>query len=146
MTAQTRILLASDGSTSAIRAAHTLCSLGAAADADIRIITVLSSGTQPRTGWGEELADSQERGERVLGLVDSATHEAKAQLEDTARRIEVSHRFGNPAEEILQEVEEWEPHLLVIGRRGLRGPERWLLGSVSEHIARRCKVPVLIVP
>ncbi|HYT81149.1 MAG TPA: universal stress protein [Actinomycetota bacterium] len=35
---------------------------------------------------------------------------------------------------------------MVMGRRGLHGPERWLLGSVAEPVARKCKVPMLIVP
>jgi len=67
---------------------------------------VLSSGQQPRAGWGEELADTQERAERVRDLVDEATRGAKAELGGAARRIEVCHRFGNPTEEILQEVAE----------------------------------------
>jgi len=146
MTAETRILLASGGSPSAVRAARALRSFGIAADAEIRILTVLSSGMQPCTGWEEELADTQERAERLRDLVESATTRPKVELEAAAGRIDVCHRLGNPAEEILQEVDEWGPQLLVMGRRGLHGPERWLLGTVSEYVARRCKVPMLIVP
>jgi len=146
MTRRPRVLVASDGSPSASRAARALASLGLAIDANIRVLTVLSSGAEPTTGWGGSLADAHERMRRVQELVQEATAELVAMLEGAARRTEVCHRFGNPADRILEEVDEWGADLVVMDRLGVRASERWLLGSVSEHVSRRCKVPMLIVP
>jgi nucleotide-binding universal stress UspA family protein len=47
---------------------------------------------------------------------------------------------------LLQLIEEREPMLVVVGSHGRHGVSRALLGSVSDALARRAKVPVLIVP
>jgi hypothetical protein len=43
-------------------------------------------------------------------------------------------------------VEELDPQLVVVGSHGRQGVMRFLLGSVSESLARCLAVPVLIVP
>lgn len=47
---------------------------------------------------------------------------------------------------LLEVIEELSPRLVVLGSHGRTGLSRALLGSVSESIARRSSVPVLIVP
>lgn len=60
--------------------------------------------------------------------------------------VRVTHRFGNPADEIVGAIEEWDPDLVVVGRRGLSGVGRWVLGSVSDRIVHHSTPPVLVVP
>ena len=76
---------------------------------------------------------------RVLVAVDGSEHAERA------ARVEVRHRFGNPADEILAEAQEREPDLIVVGRRGLSAPGRWLIGSVSDRVVRHAHAPVLVV-
>ena len=40
---------------------------------------------------------------------------------------------------------DWKPDLVVMGRRGVHGLERWI-GSVSEHVLHHAKVPLLLIP
>jgi len=47
---------------------------------------------------------------------------------------------------ILELADERDVPVIVVGRRGLSGPERWLLGSVSSAILQRSERPVLVVP
>ena len=47
---------------------------------------------------------------------------------------------------LLQAIEELQPSVVVLGSHGRGGLSRVLLGSVSEAVARRSRVPVLIVP
>lgn len=47
---------------------------------------------------------------------------------------------------LLELIEGRDPLLVVVGSHGRHGVARALLGSVSDALARRAKVPVLIVP
>lgn len=58
--------------------------------------------------------------------------------------VEVSVVDGDPREQILREAENWRPDLAVLGRRGLGGLERLLLGSISLTAARHLSCSVLI--
>jgi nucleotide-binding universal stress UspA family protein len=140
-----RVLVATDGSDSALRASQVLADLLSGSRAEIRLLTVLSFELDPYTLLGEELADAQERARMVARAVEEATAPPRRVLEDAGHSISVTHRFGNPADEILEEAEESTPDLVVMGRRGLSGPARWLLGSVSERGIPHARVPVLIV-
>ncbi len=49
-------------------------------------------------------------------------------------------------ETILQEVDKLDADLIVIGSHGRGAVLRALLGSTSEGVLHRTRVPVLIVP
>ncbi|MDP2311648.1 MAG: universal stress protein [Pseudomonadota bacterium] len=53
-------------------------------------------------------------------------------------------RDGYAADEILAEVGTGAYDLLVMGTHGRRGLTRAVLGSVTEHVIREAKVPVLV--
>ena|ERR671924_520713 len=140
-----RILIASDGSPAAIKACRVIDEmLPRGATAEIRLVTVLSYSMYPHA-LGEEWSVRTEEAERrrVTAAVEAVDAEPVRILEGHDRKIDVVHRFGNPADEIVAEIREWEPDLVVMGRRGVHGLER-MLGSVSERVLRRSPSPVLI--
>ncbi|MES2652927.1 MAG: universal stress protein [Bacteroidota bacterium] len=47
---------------------------------------------------------------------------------------------------IIQQAEEWDADLIVVGTHGRGGLYHLLMGSVAEHVARKSACPVLIVP
>jgi len=53
-------------------------------------------------------------------------------------------REGTPHEEILKTAKEHGVDLIVIGQVGLRGPRRYLIGSVAERVIEYAECPVLI--
>jgi nucleotide-binding universal stress UspA family protein len=59
---------------------------------------------------------------------------------------EVFVREGDPADEILAQAAEEGVDLVVLGTHGQRGFERWILGSVTERVARKASCSVLGVP
>jgi len=61
-------------------------------------------------------------------------------------RVEVFIRDGDPADEILAHSAEVGIELIVLGAHGRRGFERWMLGSVTERVARKASCSVLGVP
>ena len=52
---------------------------------------------------------------------------------------------GDPREVILDYAERWPADLIVVGSHGRKGMNRFLMGSVSEAVARyaRCSVEVV---
>ena len=60
--------------------------------------------------------------------------------------VSVHKRFGNPPNEVLAEVDELVPDLVVVGRRGLGRAASLMFGSVSSSLLRHSAVPVLTVP
>jgi len=47
---------------------------------------------------------------------------------------------------ILTYVEEHDIDLVVVGTHGRTGFDRYVLGSVTEHLVRTSPIPVLTVP
>lgn len=88
-------------------------------------------------------------------MVDVATLRAEAErhLQAEAKRAQLgqllvaTHVGRYRAEhEILAAAEAHGCDLVVLGTRGRRGVQRFVLGSVSERVARQCPVPVLVIP
>ncbi|HEU4605873.1 MAG TPA: universal stress protein, partial [Nitrososphaera sp.] len=57
----------------------------------------------------------------------------------------VTAKGGAIADEILKAAESSRADLIVIGSRGLTGFKEMVLGSVSDAVVHRAKVPVLAV-
>jgi nucleotide-binding universal stress UspA family protein len=55
-------------------------------------------------------------------------------------------REGDPADEILAQAADGDADLIVLGTHGRRSFERWILGSVTDRVARRADRSVLVVP
>ena len=134
-----RVLLATDGSKDARAAAEYLNDFPLPSDATIRIVTVVtlppsSLDVPPVAALNESLLAE---GRRVVD-------EARALLEP---RVGVEERVlqGNPKHEIVRAAEEWPADLVVVGGRGLAGVRGFLLGSVSQTVARHVHCPVLVV-
>src|SRR6266511_3229556 len=72
---------------------------------------------------------------------------AKTRLrESDARFFPISSTVvvDSPKDAIVEEAERWGADLIVVGSHGYRGPERTLLGSVSQAVATQAKCSVEI--
>lgn len=129
-----RVLLATDGSRSAATAGQFLAALPLPADSRVEVLTVTDGE------WESSellLAAEQQESERIA----RETAESLARLE-----VEVSARvrFGDRAHEIIQEAEEFDADLVVLGTQGLTGLAGFLLGSVAQNVAKHARRPVLV--
>jgi nucleotide-binding universal stress UspA family protein len=71
------------------------------------------------------------------------------ELLDPAYREDLKADFrvktGDVQDELLKTIEDVGPDLVVMGTHGRRRFQRWILGSVTEHILRRADTPLLTV-
>ncbi|HEU4867263.1 MAG TPA: universal stress protein [Actinomycetota bacterium] len=140
-----KVLLACDGSKHSAKAANIVAAM-VSPGSKVRVITVQSYEFAAYTGeWGP-LSDEPERQERLRSIIRQVFREPLELLKKSSCEVERTSRLGNPAEQILEEVGEWHPDLLVVGRAGMGGMSRLLLGSVSTHLVKHTPVPILVVP
>ncbi|MDA8194289.1 MAG: universal stress protein [Thermaerobacter sp.] len=136
------IVLASDGSPCALRAADWVASHFDPATCAVRIITVVEPLSQsirgtyipldltvPPVGWNLDPAEV---------LHSTAQHLTGFHITPVARD-------GDPVNEILLECQASRPDLLVVGHRGLHGLERFFMGSVAKALVHRAGMPVLVI-
>jgi len=133
-----RILVPTDGSHLASRAASHAVELAAGFDATVHAIYVLDTGLRALTRDADARLRAEQTGERATdGVVELArTHGLDA---------ETAVLEGTPAQCILDYVEEHDVDLVVMGTHGRSGLDRYLLGSVTERVLRASPVPVVVV-
>ena len=79
--------------------------------------------------------------ERAKEFVAYATRK----LEGTGFKVSSSIEEGDARSVILREAEAWDADLIVLGSHGRTGLVRFLIGSVSEAVARHARCSVQIV-
>ena len=130
------ILVGFDGSPNARRALEEALEVAAP---DTRI-TVVAAAQAPAPD-GQALPDGAEGlEERQHELED-----ARRRLAELGRDAEFVAVEGAPADVLVEEAERRGADLIVVGRRGLTGAERFVMGSVSSKVARTAPCSVLIV-
>ena len=60
-------------------------------------------------------------------------------------RVETAVEMGDARETIIEKAITWNAELILVGSHGQRGIQSFLLGSVSESVARHAKCSVEIV-
>lgn len=138
-----RILLAVDDSEHSNVATKSILERPWPKGSTIRVLCVAQMYTPLPIPYGT--ASSEEVTQSFLteaqGVLDRTT--AKLGVLDLA--IERSMRQGDPRQEIVNEAEEFGADLIVVGSHGRTGMQRWLLGSVAEHVVRHASCSVEVV-
>ena len=130
------IMVAVDFGSTSDRALNKAIELGKKLGASLDLVNVC-----PSVPFGAVESDTP--------YVESAQEEltklrARAEAAGVEARTHV--RCENVIFGLLDAIDELEPELVVIGSHGRTGVARVLMGSISESLARRSHVPVLIVP
>jgi nucleotide-binding universal stress UspA family protein len=121
-----KVLLSTDFSGSASKAAEVACAEARRRGARLYVLHVVRSSAEAATASARvaELAAS-------FGVDVPATPIT---------------RVGHPAAEIVRCADEHDVDLIVVGGHGRTGITQALLGSVAERVARTSARPVLVVP
>ena len=127
------ILLATDGSEDARRAADHAFKLAETFGASLHVVYVAETAVP--VAYGDYL---RAEGDRVTKSV--AARGAQRGIDVVWEVLE-----GAPHEEIEKSAERSDVDLIVVGSRGRSGIERRLLGSVTDRLLRTVSVPVLVI-
>lgn len=133
-----RIVIAVDGSDEARRAASRGLELAQAFDADVEVLSVIEQKALRLTETSDEKAQLRERREAALTEIEELASEF-------GKPVTTKLAEGNPAVRISEYADEQDADLLIVGRQGLTGLGRRLLGGVTEQVLHRSTVPVLVV-
>jgi len=142
-----KLLLSSDGSDNAIRAAEFAAELVAVAPA-IKITVLVVNDILEKMKYYSPL-----RSPIVLEEVDVFFKEKTQEALDTTLDVLKKHgikadgltKMGNPAQEIVDYAHEGNFSHIVIGSRGLGSLKGIVLGSVSSKVIHLAGCPVTVV-
>jgi len=131
------ILLPVDGSENATKIVHHAAELAQWTDATVKVLFVANSTRDSVTVVDGSLVDALEQeGGTIV-----------ADVAETLAALGVEHGTdvvqGSPAPTIVDYAERYDYDLIVLPTRGRTGISRYLLGSVTEKVARLSDVPVL---
>ncbi len=94
--------------------------------------------------FGEDRADEAESNAREAAAEYLSTVRQKLGL--TASDVKTLVVSGQPADAILDFIDENGVDLVVMSTRGRSGVSKWLLGNTVERVLRRSSAPVFLVP
>lgn len=134
------ILLASDGSENAVRAAKEAVKIASLVEGAMIEVVYVADFDQAKT---EVLHSSSSE---ALELERRKKNSKVLQyLNESSVRYKTTILRGRPGPEIVAYANNQKVDLLVIGSRGLNTLQEMVLGSVSHKVMKRVNCPALIV-
>jgi len=145
MLAPLRVLIALDGSETALDAARCWATWGGGTERPLRVLLLTAAPPLPHA-W--QMADSD------AGAVERALTAIGQQQIEPAREIfahtdlawESAVRSGEPAATLVEEAQRQHCELIVMGTRGLTPLRGLLLGSVALRVTQTSRVAVWLAP
>ena len=139
-----KLLLASDGSDYALRAAEAAAVMAKAHGCSVTVLHVFTMPVMQMAATGIEV-DPGAVNAYVEEVQDSVARRTGRVLEDAGVPYDTLTEVGQPAEVIVRIAEDDGYDLIVLGSRGMTALKSFLLGSVSDKVCHHAHCPVLIV-
>ncbi|KAF5062253.1 TRAP-T-associated universal stress protein TeaD [anaerobic digester metagenome] len=144
-----KILLPTDGSKFAEKAAEHAIWIASKSNAEIIVLNVIETSSLvglPAEDLIVRIKEMlKEEGRRSLERISEMVTEEEKEHNIEDIKITLKTEEGSPSDAILKTVEKEDVDLVVMGTSGKHGLDRFLLGSVTEKVVRSAKCPVLAV-
>ncbi|SEP72456.1 universal stress protein [Natrinema salaciae] len=132
------LLLATDGSDAAERAADHGIELASELGATLHVLSVSEDGPQAANKQDKLRSDPED--EAV-----TAAERTKEAAERDGVDVTTDIRHGVPQEQVVDFAETNAVDMIIVGTAGRSGLDHLISGSVAEEIVRNAPVPVLTV-
>ncbi|NHN49192.1 universal stress protein [Halostella sp. JP-L12] len=134
------ILVPTDGSDHAVRAAGHGLSLARAFDATVHVVSAVdvqaAAGPFDVGGVGDDfVARLEAKAEETIDAVEA--------IADESDDVRTAVLRGTPSDAILEYADDHDAELIAMGTHGRSGLKRYIAGSVTERVVRLADVPVL---
>jgi len=142
-----KLLLASDGSDYALRAAEAAAQLAKGLGTSVTILHVFTMPVLQMSVPGSPGVDMDPGAVNayIEQVQDSVARRTGRVLDEAGVPYEILTEVGHPAEVIVRIAEDDGYDLIVLGSRGMTAFKSFLLGSVSDKVSHHAHCPVLIV-
>lgn len=143
-----KILVCSDGSGKALKAAVAAAEIARKFGSEVVLLSVYDPSMVPAatTGIpGGPLETAVDPGRFAAETQSAVEHETGCVFRKAGIQYRQRRELGHPVDRIISSAEDEHADLIVLGSRGIGGFERLLLGSVSEGVLRHAHCPVLSV-
>ncbi len=137
-----RILLPLDGSPLAEQALPHAIAMAERFQSELVLLRVLIPLPRPPTTAEAALQRAEEA---TAVFVREYLERVAAGVQERGITVQMITIEGRPHWQIIQYAETNQVDLIVMCTRGQSGLSRWLMGSVSDRVARGVGVPVLLV-
>jgi nucleotide-binding universal stress UspA family protein len=144
-----RILLAIDDSKCSEAATESIIGRSSPAGTEVQVLHVVDVVSNLPISYTYAPAHGIEILEREkVAQAEQVVGQAADRLRAAGLEVQARVEKGVPKDKILEVAATWKADLVVTGSHGRGGMERFLLGSVSEAIARYapCSVEIVRIP
>jgi nucleotide-binding universal stress UspA family protein len=134
-----KILIAYDGSDPANKAVVVGIDLAQRYQAEVQVLTVAQTpeiGSDVETEAIIEYARSRHA---------TLLHDLKRRLGQTAASLHMELAVGHPVQQILNNAEQRNIDLIVLGHSGKGALDRWRLGSVTHRVISYAHCAVMVI-
>jgi len=145
-----KILLPTDGSEYANKAAEHAVWLASSTRAELIVLNVIETSSLvglPAEDLIVRIKEMlKEEGRKSLEKISQIAEEKKIDDECHGEvKLNMITEEGSPSDIIVKKVKEENIDLVVMGTSGKHGLDRFLLGSVAENVVRSAPCPILVV-
>ncbi|MGB5607242.1 MAG: universal stress protein [Gammaproteobacteria bacterium] len=138
-----RILLAYDNSAPASKALSLCASLPLREQDEVIVVTVLTLITAYRQDIRQQMNSIwQQKMVRTRDALEAATVKLRDSVPNVSSRL---LEGSSSAHEILEAAAEVDSNLIMLGSKGKKAVQRFLLGSMTSHVARHAPCSVWVI-